>query len=53
MNAGLNPGENTTATSASAIEAARGLQVQGWFDSPIRGGDGNREFFVMATRESR
>ena len=33
--------------------AACGLQVQGWFDSPIRGGDGNREFFVMATRGSR
>ncbi|HZY18827.1 MAG TPA: TlyA family RNA methyltransferase [Ramlibacter sp.] len=33
--------------------AGGGLQVQGWFDSPIRGGDGNREFFVMATRGSR
>jgi 23S rRNA (cytidine1920-2'-O)/16S rRNA (cytidine1409-2'-O)-methyltransferase len=33
--------------------AANGLQVQGWFDSPIRGGDGNREFFVLATRGSR
>ncbi len=28
-----------------------GLAVQGWFDSPIRGGDGNREFFVFATKE--
>ncbi|MFT3813591.1 MAG: TlyA family RNA methyltransferase [Acidovorax sp.] len=25
-----------------------GLQVQGWFDSPITGGDGNREFFLYA-----
>ena len=33
--------------------AANGLQVQGWFDSSIRGGDGNREFFVLATRGSR
>jgi len=30
--------------------AAAGLQVLGWFDSPIRGGDGNREFFVFARR---
>jgi len=22
------------------------LQVMGWFDSPITGGDGNREFFI-------
>ena len=28
--------------------AALGLQVLGWFDSPITGGDGNREFFVYA-----
>ena len=28
--------------------AALGLQVQAWFDSPIEGGDGNREFFVQA-----
>lgn len=27
-----------------------GLEVRGWFDSPIRGGDGNREFFVFARR---
>lgn len=26
--------------------AALGLAVQGWFDSPIAGGDGNREFFI-------
>ncbi len=28
--------------------AAHGLAVQGWFDSPIAGGDGNREFFIHA-----
>lgn len=27
-----------------------GLAVQQWFDSPIQGGDGNREFFVFARR---
>ncbi len=27
-----------------------GLQVAGWYDSAIAGGDGNREFFVYATR---
>ena len=27
---------------------ACGLQVTAWFDSPIEGGDGNREFFVQA-----
>jgi 23S rRNA (cytidine1920-2'-O)/16S rRNA (cytidine1409-2'-O)-methyltransferase len=26
-----------------------GLQVHGWYDSPVTGGDGNREFFVHAT----
>jgi 23S rRNA (cytidine1920-2'-O)/16S rRNA (cytidine1409-2'-O)-methyltransferase len=26
-----------------------GLQVRGWYDSAIEGGDGNREFFVHAT----
>ncbi|KQT09389.1 TlyA family RNA methyltransferase [Ramlibacter sp. Leaf400] len=30
--------------------AACGLSVAGWFDSPIAGGDGNREFFVHARR---
>ncbi|TFY99097.1 TlyA family RNA methyltransferase [Ramlibacter humi] len=30
--------------------AANGLQVLGWHDSPIRGGDGNREFFIDARR---
>jgi 23S rRNA (cytidine1920-2'-O)/16S rRNA (cytidine1409-2'-O)-methyltransferase len=28
--------------------AGLGLKVLGWFDSPITGGDGNREFFVYA-----
>jgi 23S rRNA (cytidine1920-2'-O)/16S rRNA (cytidine1409-2'-O)-methyltransferase len=28
---------------------ALGLQVRGWFDSPIAGGDGNREYFLHAT----
>ena len=30
---------------------ALGLAVTGWFDSPITGGDGNREFFVHAVRQ--
>jgi 23S rRNA (cytidine1920-2'-O)/16S rRNA (cytidine1409-2'-O)-methyltransferase len=29
-----------------------GLAVRGWFDSPIQGGDGNREFFVWAVRHA-
>jgi 23S rRNA (cytidine1920-2'-O)/16S rRNA (cytidine1409-2'-O)-methyltransferase len=28
------------------------LAVRGWYDSPVAGGDGNREFFVLATPES-
>ena len=28
--------------------AALGLRVLHWFDSPIAGGDGNREFFIHA-----
>ncbi len=34
-------------------EACAGLHlpVRGWFDSPITGGDGNREFFVFCTKE--
>jgi len=32
--------------------AALGLQVVGWLDSPIAGGDGNREFFVQALRSA-
>ena len=27
-----------------------GLKVTGWYDSAIEGGDGNREFFVQATK---
>lgn len=30
--------------------AALNLRVVNWFDSPIEGGDGNREFFVYATK---
>ncbi|HJV07343.1 MAG TPA: TlyA family RNA methyltransferase [Chromobacteriaceae bacterium] len=30
--------------------AQQGFSVQGWFDSPIKGGDGNREFFVFARK---
>jgi 23S rRNA (cytidine1920-2'-O)/16S rRNA (cytidine1409-2'-O)-methyltransferase len=30
--------------------ATLGLQVQAWRDSPIVGGDGNREFFVQAVK---
>jgi 23S rRNA (cytidine1920-2'-O)/16S rRNA (cytidine1409-2'-O)-methyltransferase len=30
--------------------AELGLNVLGWYDSPITGGDGNREFFVYALR---
>jgi len=28
--------------------AGLGLRVSAWFDSPIEGGDGNREFFICA-----
>ena len=30
--------------------AALGLTVTAWFDSPIEGGDGNREFFISASK---
>jgi 23S rRNA (cytidine1920-2'-O)/16S rRNA (cytidine1409-2'-O)-methyltransferase len=30
--------------------AEQGLTVKAWFESPIQGGDGNREFFVEARR---
>ncbi|MGB4358865.1 MAG: TlyA family RNA methyltransferase, partial [Rhodoferax sp.] len=30
--------------------AELGLNVTDWFDSPITGGDGNREFFICATK---
>ncbi len=32
--------------------AEQGLEVQAWLDSPISGGDGNREFFVFARRSA-
>ncbi|MBL0421720.1 TlyA family RNA methyltransferase [Ramlibacter sp. AW1] len=32
--------------------AGLGLQVMGWHDSPIAGGDGNREFFIHARKGS-
>lgn len=32
--------------------AELGLEVRGWIDSPITGGDGNREFFVHARRSA-
>jgi 23S rRNA (cytidine1920-2'-O)/16S rRNA (cytidine1409-2'-O)-methyltransferase len=32
--------------------AELGLRVAAWFDSPITGGDGNREFFIHAVREN-
>jgi len=31
---------------------ALGLQVRGWYDSAIAGGDGNREFFLHAVRRA-
>lgn len=31
--------------------AALGLSVTAWFDSPIAGGDGNREFFIAARKQ--
>ena len=33
--------------------ASSGLIVTAWFDSPIAGGDGNREFFIRAVRNRR
>jgi 23S rRNA (cytidine1920-2'-O)/16S rRNA (cytidine1409-2'-O)-methyltransferase len=33
--------------------AELGLAVTHWFDSPIAGGDGNREFFISATLQSK
>jgi len=30
--------------------AALGLEVKAWLDSPIEGGDGNREFFIQAVK---
>jgi len=36
--------ENRVRTALSDL----GMQVTAWLDSPIEGGDGNREFFVLA-----
>jgi 23S rRNA (cytidine1920-2'-O)/16S rRNA (cytidine1409-2'-O)-methyltransferase len=33
-----------------AEAAARGVTIRDWFDSPITGGDGNREFFFHGVR---
>ncbi len=33
--------------------AALGLTVTAWFDSPIEGGDGNREFFICALKSAQ
>jgi 23S rRNA (cytidine1920-2'-O)/16S rRNA (cytidine1409-2'-O)-methyltransferase len=30
-----------------------GLNVLGWFDSPVPGGDGNREFFIHARQQTK
>jgi 23S rRNA (cytidine1920-2'-O)/16S rRNA (cytidine1409-2'-O)-methyltransferase len=30
-----------------------GLTVTAWFDSPITGGDGNREFFICAHKPGK
>ncbi|TXL65592.1 TlyA family RNA methyltransferase [Zeimonas arvi] len=35
-----------------AAARAAGLAPRGWHDSPIRGGDGNREFFLHAVKAS-
>ena len=32
--------------------ASLGLVVRGWHDSPIAGGDGNREFFIHSTKST-
>jgi 23S rRNA (cytidine1920-2'-O)/16S rRNA (cytidine1409-2'-O)-methyltransferase len=53
----LQPGEPIDAAAYARVEArirtacaAAGLVVRDWFESPITGGDGNREFFVHATK---
>lgn len=38
----------TVEANIRAACARSGLKVQDWFDSPITGGDGNREFFLWA-----
>ena len=37
---------------ASDCAQACGWRVQHWIDSPITGGDGNREFFIHARRKA-
>ncbi len=34
----------------STLCESLGLNVKAWFDSPIKGGDGNREFFIWAIK---
>lgn len=43
----LYPGVRDKITSACELA---GLIVEAWLDSPIAGGDGNREFFVLASK---
>lgn len=33
-----------------AAARAAGLSPAGWYESPIQGGDGNREFFILASK---
>lgn len=35
-----------------ALTEEQGMTVRSWFDSPIAGGDGNREFFIFAQRSA-
>jgi 23S rRNA (cytidine1920-2'-O)/16S rRNA (cytidine1409-2'-O)-methyltransferase len=35
---------------ACAARALDGLALRDYFDSPVAGGDGNREFFLWATK---
>ncbi|WP_369602124.1 TlyA family RNA methyltransferase [Hahella sp. SMD15-11] len=37
-------------TTTKTLYAEAGMTVLDWFDSPIAGGDGNREFFILARR---
>jgi len=39
--------------STDACARRAGWTIAGWHDSPIRGGDGNREFFLHALRDAR
>ena len=33
-----------------AAHTSLGLKVQAWFESPVKGGDGNREFFIYSSK---